>query len=324
MKLFNQIKGLTSYFISLSLSLLMLFTLPVNAFIENRFATIIVFIVFASIYLLFISEKGKNLIQKYCSNPIVISITIIALINLFYIVAKSSFSTGFFLKTVIVFMIPLAFLLIKKEQEKFHATDILVLFIGLLVVILNLADVKLIAYQDTIAFNLGYSFVVLYLLFMFIGYRKIDMGLNFRINFKMFGETVLLALILIIIDIILGLNLKFISFPQNLNFDYKHLVLYSIFMLFFATLSEELFFRGLLLNYIKQFSGKYGTVIALVLSSLIFGVTHLGKFAISMFLLSTIAGIFYGLVYIRTKNLMCAAIIHTLTNLCWKLVFITN
>jgi membrane protease YdiL (CAAX protease family) len=324
MKLFNQIKGLTSYIISFLLSSLMLFILPVNAFAENRMLTIIVFIAFTSVYFLFISEKGKSIIQKYYSNPIVISITILVLINLSYIIIKSFFSSDFFLKSVIAFMIPLAFLLIKKEQEKFHLLDIFVLIIGISVVLFKLLYVKLIAYQDTISFNLGYSFVTLYLLFIFAGYRKIDIGLNFRINFKMLGETVIFALILIIINIIIGLNLKFISFPQNMNFDYKNLVLYSIFMLFFASFSEELFFRGLILNYIKQFTGKYGNIIALILSSIIFGATHLGKFAVSMFLLATIAGIFYGLVYIRTKNLVCAAIIHTLTNLCWKLIFVTN
>lgn len=324
MKLFNQIKGLTSYIISFLLSLLMLFTLPVNAFAENRMLTIIVLIAFTSIYLLFMSEKGKSIIRNYYSNPIVISITILIMINLSYIIIKSSFSSDFFLKSVIAFMIPLIFLLIKKEQEKFHLLDILVLIIGISVVLFKLLYVKLIAYQDTISFNLGYSFVTLYLLFIFTGYRKIDIGLNFQINFKMFGETLIFALILIIIDIIIGLNLKFISFPQNLDFDYKNLVLYSIFMLFFASFTEELFFRGFILNYIKQFTGKYGNIIALILSSIIFGATHLGKFAVSMFLLATIAGIFYGLVYIRTKNLMCATIIHTVVNLCWKLFFITN
>jgi membrane protease YdiL (CAAX protease family) len=324
MGLFHEIKGLTGYIISLFLSLILLITLPVNAFTGNRWATVIVFIGFAAIYLLFFSEKGKRLIQKYYAHPIIIAITIIALINFSYIIVKSSFSTDFFLKSLMAFIIPLIFLLLKKEPERFQGTDIWVLIIGLLVILLKLADVKLIAYQDTIAFNLGYSFVVLYLLFMFIGYRKIDMGLSFRMSFKSFGETLLFAVLLITIDIILGLNLKFVSFPRHLNFDYKNLVLYSIFMIFFAAFSEELFFRGLLLNYIKQFTGKYGHIIALVLSSIIFGATHLGRFAPSMFLLATIAGLFYGLVYIRTKNLMCATIIHMLTNLCWKLFFITN
>ncbi len=324
MKLVHEMKELTSYITSFVLTMIMLFSLPANAFLENRLSTIIIFIGFTCIYLLFFSEKGKNLVQRYDSDPVVVSLTILAFINLSYIAVKSSFSATFFLKSAIAFILPAILLRIKKEQEKFHGADILVLIIGLLVIFLKLANVTLIEYQDTIAFNLGYSFVVLYLLFMFVGYRRIDMGLNFRINWKALGETVALAAILITVDIIMGLKLKFMAVPQNLNFDYKNLVLYSIFMLLFAAFSEELFFRGLLLNYIKQFTGKYGNIIALVLSSIIFGATHLGKFALSMFLLSTIAGIFYGLVYIRTKNLMCAALIHTLTNLCWKLFFITN
>lgn len=302
----------------------MIFALPENAFTENRWTTLIVFSIFAALYLLFIPEKGKELMQKCFSNPILISLGIILLINLSYIIAKSSFSSEFLLKSVIAFLIPLAFLLMKKDRQKFHITDIFVLIIGLLVVMLKLADVKLIAYQDTLGFNLGYSFVVLYLLLVFVGYRKLLLGLNFQINLRMLAETLGLALILITLDVILGLGLRFISLPQSLNIDFSNLVLYSIFMLFFATLSEELFFRGLLLNYIKQYTGKYGTIIALILSSLIFGATHLGKFPVSMFILATIAGIFYGLVYIRTQNLICAAIIHTLTNLCWKLFFITN
>lgn len=318
------IKEFTSYIISLFLTLAMVFILPSSAFLESRLLVLAVFIVFTVIYLLFIPEKGKRLIQTYYSNPIIISLTIFALINLSYILVTTTFSMDFFLKSILAFILPLAFLLTKNEPGKFQATDIIVLIIALVAVALKLANLKLIGYQDTIAFNLGYSFIILYLLFVFIGYRKLDLGLNFKINFAMFRETVVLSLALIFIDILIGVNLKFISFPQNLNIDYKNLILYGIFMLFFATFAEELFFRGLLFNYLRQFTGKHGDLIALLISSVIFGVSHLFKFNLSMFVLATFAGIFYGLVYLRTRNLMCAALIHTLTNLCWKLFFVTK
>jgi len=41
-----------------------------------------------------------------------------------------------------------------------------------------------------------------------------------------------------------------------------------------------------------------------------------------MFVLATIAGFFYCLIYIFTQNLLTAAIVHTITNIIWRSFFI--
>jgi hypothetical protein len=62
---------------------------------------------------------------------------------------------------------------------------------------------------------------------------------------------------------------------------------------------------------------------ALTISSLIFGAAHLNDPSPDWryFLLATIAGVFYGFAYIRTKKITVAAIVHTLVDAIWKLYF---
>ena len=92
-----------------------------------------------------------------------------------------------------------------------------------------------------------------------------------------------------------------------------------------VALIEELYVRGLLLNLIEKiFSmSKYKTVIAVVLSSLIFGFGHifgtLGQplpVIVSKVVWTIGMGIFLGMVYKKTKNLWLPVLFHFLINVC--------
>ncbi len=88
---------------------------------------------------------------------------------------------------------------------------------------------------------------------------------------------------------------------------------------------EELYIRGLLLNYIEKLfcKSKNSTMIAVVASSVIFGLGHIPG-TIGMPPLVTISkviwtigmGIFFGMVYKKTNNLWIPIIIHFLINVC--------
>ena len=88
---------------------------------------------------------------------------------------------------------------------------------------------------------------------------------------------------------------------------------------------EELYVRGLLLNLIEKMmaKNKNSTLIAVVLSAVIFGVGHIfGMLSqpllviVSKVVWTVGMGIFFGMVYKKTNNLWLPIIIHFLINVC--------
>ena len=88
---------------------------------------------------------------------------------------------------------------------------------------------------------------------------------------------------------------------------------------------EELYVRGLLLNLIEKMmaKNKNSTLIAVVLSAVIFGVGHIFGVLnqpllviVSKVVWTIGMGIFFGMVYKKTNNLWLPIIIHFLINVC--------
>jgi len=85
-------------------------------------------------------------------------------------------------------------------------------------------------------------------------------------------------------------------------------------ILFFTTatilgpIQEELFFRGILLNYLKQ---KHSLIIAVVLSSLLFSLIHLTP---QVIICDFITGIILSYFYVKWGNITYPVIMHTVVN----------
>jgi membrane protease YdiL (CAAX protease family) len=77
----------------------------------------------------------------------------------------------------------------------------------------------------------------------------------------------------------------------------------------FPAFTEEIFFRGLLLNQLRS---GYSSRRALILSSLLFGLMHLNPW---QFLYSFVLGLFYGWIYVRFKNIWLSMFMHFYNNL---------
>ncbi|MBP50856.1 MAG: hypothetical protein CMA68_02090 [Euryarchaeota archaeon] len=73
-------------------------------------------------------------------------------------------------------------------------------------------------------------------------------------------------------------------------------------------ISEELFFRGYLLDSISRMHGQWP---AILISALIFGLVHLDPFTIG---LATIGGVIYGWIRIRTGSLLPGIAAHAMWN----------
>jgi len=129
----------------------------------------------------------------------------------------------------------------------------------------------------------------------------------------------------IIVGIISG-----IAFYIGLRpFDYKptiwKVLIEGIIYYFGVAFVEELYVRGLLLNLIEKLvtKSKDKTVIAVLLSSTIFGLGHifgtLGQpplVIISKVIWTVSMGIYFGAIYKKTNNLWLPVILHFVTDIC--------
>ncbi len=84
-----------------------------------------------------------------------------------------------------------------------------------------------------------------------------------------------------------------------------------IFVVIFQSASEEVFFRGFLL---KKMDSLYGKEIAIVLSSVLFGLAHLSYANPYVGVMSALIGVVLGYFYIKTRNLVTVIAAHILFN----------
>ncbi len=95
-------------------------------------------------------------------------------------------------------------------------------------------------------------------------------------------------------------------------------------ILWFTSLSEEFFFRGLLQQWLGDWTRK--PLAALLIASVLFGSAHLGfnhKFPNWRFsMVAAIAGLFYGLAWQRAKSIQASMVTHALTVTLWRVFFL--
>ncbi len=91
--------------------------------------------------------------------------------------------------------------------------------------------------------------------------------------------------------------------------------------LFFTCMVEEALFRGGIQKELEVFiKGKWSGIISLLIASLFFGMAHF-KGGLIYIVLSSIAGLFYGYVYLKTKRVEGSIFLHFLFNLIHFLFF---
>jgi membrane protease YdiL (CAAX protease family) len=150
--------------------------------------------------------------------------------------------------------------------------------------------------------------------------------------------------------IYLGLFISFFVIPIGFLTDFIHqttewlplwqfpIILLGIFL--FTGLPEELLFRGLIHNLLATRFKNKSPLLILFFSSIIFGFAHINNndppfIYIHMFgnefpvpwayiILSSIAGWFYGLAYIRTGSILAPAILHAMVDGWWVYFFNPN
>jgi uncharacterized protein len=93
----------------------------------------------------------------------------------------------------------------------------------------------------------------------------------------------------------------------------------SLFTFFFIAVPEELFFRGWLQNLLER---RIGRSLALVLTAVLFGLSHGNKRALHFnwryVLLATVAGIFYGRAWRHERRVGASSITHASVDTVWS------
>lgn len=126
---------------------------------------------------------------------------------------------------------------------------------------------------------------------------------------KIYIYIILSVLILITISSLFG----YIKFEPKVPY---FIISFIVSNLFFTCLAEELFFRKIIQENIKIMfiNNRYNVIIGIICSALSFGAVHLAG-GIKYFIFAFIAGIFYSIIYEKTKNIEMAIIAHFLLNL---------
>lgn len=154
---------------------------------------------------------------------------------------------------------------------------------------------------------------------LFVCWRRVP-GVNFR--FSMQKQDVPLALTafagFLLVALPFGLLTNFISFNPQVEPAKAFLTPIGFFL--FVGVPEELLFRGLVQNFLRRATGR--KTLSLVLASVIFGATHLNNPPgpdWRYFVLASVAGLFYGTLYYRTKSLAVPALVHAMVDSVWVL-----
>lgn len=87
-----------------------------------------------------------------------------------------------------------------------------------------------------------------------------------------------------------------------------------VFVSITAGICEEILFRGFLLHFMQIFPWKTNLTMALLISSLIFGLDHLYG-GIGGVVGSAVMGFLFGLLFLLSGNLLLSVILHSLTDL---------
>jgi uncharacterized protein len=156
----------------------------------------------------------------------------------------------------------------------------------------------------------------------FVLLRRMD-GIGYAIVWRPgFGANVAIHfLIFTAIAVAVGIEIGFLKFDPTLA-RLRSLPLAVVGITFFTAWPEEFLFRGVLQNLLSRTLKNQWA--GLAIASVIFGLSHIlhapypnWKYVF----LATIAGLFYGHVWMKTGSLFPGALLHAMVDVSWHLLF---
>jgi membrane protease YdiL (CAAX protease family) len=213
-----------------------------------------------------------------------------------------------------------------KNLIKFFTSELSILLLFIISVSISFFYLVFVSGFD-IPYNLDLLSAIFLLTFFFqslrLDHKFSELGLFIDMNVvKNSINSILISVLCILTFLFFLLNFSGIGF-KGFEFQYlsKYLIIENILGLLSLVLIEELIFRGIAFQIIEE---NYGKVWALVISSSTFSLAHSFNPEISFISYSNIflAGIFLGLMFIKSRSLYPPIIFHFIWN--FSLVFILN
>ncbi len=166
-----------------------------------------------------------------------------------------------------------------------------------------------------------------------------EVGFTFRLKDKDWRTAIQSFVIFMPIALLIGMPTGFIAVSRHLP-SLSMMIASIVGIAFFIAIPEEILFRGIVHNLIekKLATKKNGLMLALVISSVVFGLAHgnnhnppflnidLGPLGVwhapwVYILLATLAGFAYGWTFIKTRKVTAAAVVHLLVDWFWSVFF---
>lgn len=243
-------------------------------------------------------------------------------------------------KLLLYFLVPFLLLRVDRERsgEKVQSSlwmVLAILAIWIPVEVGALPPVPLLAGVPVRAEQLATIVLVLYL---FLVIRRLEgIGYNYELQAADWHKSlVYFAVFVTFFAIPLAISLGFAASSRQVE-PVLQWGVRAIAIFFFIAVPEELLFRGIIQNLLhKSFPGM--TWVPLLLASLVFGLAHANnssppflyvslpggvdlRVAWAYLLLAGLAGVFYGLTYLRTGKVTAAALVHALVDTWWAVFF---
>lgn len=186
--------------------------------------------------------------------------------------------------------------------------------------------------------SLTMIFGLLLLLYIYLIRLDFPLGYTFRLTTREWTIALFHFMILFVILVVIGGQTGFIRIADRLP-GFQELLEKLVFIGFFVAIPQEILFRGVLYTLIekKLQNRRYNVLWALLISSLIYGLAHINDLYApiinltfngrtipipwAFMIMSTMAGLFYGWVYIRTRKVAASALTHFLINASWFIFF---
>jgi len=245
------------------------------------------------------------------------------LLYLAYAVGTDSFRTLSFLKLVGYVLLPALLLLtIRQPEQRLVWQDVLaILALWLPLDFRWMRDVWGWP-SHSLAYSMNSLLATALAAFLFVCARRLE-GVGYRCHFERQDGWIGLRNFLLFapVAIPIGLLTGFITISGR-QFSGCQVLLSALGIFFLIAIPEELLFRGIIQNFLEKTFRK--PVLSLIVTSLIFGAAHLNNGPRPdwrYFLLASLAGLFYGNAYQRTRSLMAPALVHTLVDTVWRAFF---
>ena len=153
------------------------------------------------------------------------------------------------------------------------------------------------------------TFILMPMLYYFL-FNKLENRKVTELKFKNNGKSIIINFILSVAIISISfISLMFSGFIKASYLQFPTEIIVHLILIMSFVITEEIFFRGIFYRIIEN---KWGTVIALISSVIIFSFLHLGNENASVLSFISVAtgGAVLGIIYTYTKNLLAPIAFH--------------